>query len=289
MFGTYRLILASFVALSHYGLIFYGLNPGQWSVLAFYMVSGFLMTHQFKKLSPNGSPWKFYLDRFLRIYPLYGAIVIISILVYRVNSSSWMPNLLLLPLNFSYFTGETSVIGPAWSLACEIQFYLLVPILSFLSTKIIRALLLLSLGVFLLSPYVPHSTFWAYIGLPGILFAFLTGILLARNESLGLKRIGGLFIVFLAGFILLKMNYPELPVGIHINVCIGYLLALPCVAFLSRLSPKVKWDQNLGLISYPLFLSHELGRALLQMIGISNILLAFTFSLGLSLLLIFLV
>jgi peptidoglycan/LPS O-acetylase OafA/YrhL len=41
---------------------------------------------------------------------------------------------------------------------------------------------------------------------------------------------------------------------------VGYLVALPVVSWLASLSPKVRWDQQLGLLSYPLFLAHGLVR-----------------------------
>ena len=54
MFGLYRLILAVLVALSHFNLIIYGFDPGQWAVVCFYILSGFLMERQFHKLAPSG-------------------------------------------------------------------------------------------------------------------------------------------------------------------------------------------------------------------------------------------
>jgi len=78
MFGTYRLILASLVALSHFGLIVAGFNPGQWSVLSFYVLSGFLMEHQFRKLSITGNSRAFYADRFLRVFPVYFAVLLLA-------------------------------------------------------------------------------------------------------------------------------------------------------------------------------------------------------------------
>lgn len=260
MFGTYRLLLASLVALSHYGLIVHGFNPGQWAVLSFYVISGFLMDRLFRKIPPFGGSVIFYTDRLLRIYPLY---IIITIATFVIDPSScrWLlENLTLIPLNYSEFNGSHSAIGPAWSLACEVQFYLLVPILCGMSIWMLRLLSIISVLIFCISPWLPHSTFWAYIGLPGMLFTFLSGMLLSRGDLQFIRTIWIVFAGLLLLFIASKIANSGLPTGIHMNVCIGYLVALPAAYGLSGLSPEVPWDQRLGLLSYPIFLVHELVR-----------------------------
>ncbi len=253
MFGTYRLILACLVALSHYGLVVAGFNPGQWAVLSFYVLSGFLMEHQFHRLSTCRL---FYADRFLRIYPLYAIVLLLSVLLMHPSLPVGLINSSLFPLNYSSFTGIPILVGPSWSLACEAHFYLLVPLLARASTPCIRWLALGSIGVFLVSPFLPHPAFWAYVGLPGILFAFLTGILIRRKDLFFLGWIWIFFMGLLAAFAYAKFGHFGLPTGIHINVCVGYILALPLILWLASLSPKVRWDQRLGLLAYPLFLAH---------------------------------
>jgi peptidoglycan/LPS O-acetylase OafA/YrhL len=257
MFGTYRLILASLVALSHFGLIVAGFNPGQWSVLSFYVLSGFLMEHQFRKLSTAGNSRAFYADRFLRVFPIYGAVLLLAALLALPTWPVLVVNAALIPLNYSLFTGVPILIGPAWSLACEVQFYLLVPLFVRASTRTVRLLTAGSVAVFIVSPFLPCSTFWAYTGLPGILFAFLSGILIKRRDLWFLRRAWFLFVGLLAGFGVSKFGHWGLLTGIHINVCLGYLAALPLVSWLSTFSPDAKWDQSLGLLSYPLFLVHQ--------------------------------
>ncbi|MFC1836525.1 hypothetical protein ACFL2Q_17675 [Thermodesulfobacteriota bacterium] len=44
MFGTYRLLLAVLVALSHMEVQVWGCNPGICAVVNFYIISGFVMT-----------------------------------------------------------------------------------------------------------------------------------------------------------------------------------------------------------------------------------------------------
>jgi peptidoglycan/LPS O-acetylase OafA/YrhL len=132
MFGTYRFILAAFVALSHFGITIAGFNPGQWSVICFYTLSGLLMERQFHKLSKNGNGTAaFYLDRFLRIYPLFLVVVLIASVGSQISWAAMAANVTLLPLNYSSLLNIPMLIGPSWSLACEVHFYLLVPLLAF--------------------------------------------------------------------------------------------------------------------------------------------------------------
>jgi peptidoglycan/LPS O-acetylase OafA/YrhL len=78
MFGSYRFLLAILVALSHFGCQAAGFNPGQWAVISFYVLSGLLMDRQFHKLSPRGKELGgFYLDRFLRVYPLFMVVLLL--------------------------------------------------------------------------------------------------------------------------------------------------------------------------------------------------------------------
>ncbi len=62
MFGLYRLVLSLLVALSHAGLVFHGFNPGQWSVVCFYVLSGLLMERQFRKLAVHGGTIAFCIE-----------------------------------------------------------------------------------------------------------------------------------------------------------------------------------------------------------------------------------
>jgi peptidoglycan/LPS O-acetylase OafA/YrhL len=264
MFGLYRLVLALLVALSHYGMQIAGFNPGQWAVICFYVLSGFLMDRQFKKLAPEGGVRAFYVDRFLRVFPLYCFVVVLGMAIAPIPWHDFWINLTLFPLNYAFFTKVPVITGPAWSLACEAHFYVLVPLLVFLPQAWLRAALVGSLLLFSLSPFLPDATFWTYIGLPGILFTFLSGILINRQDwrilRLVYSAMGMLLLLFLGG----KIMSVGLRTGININVCLGYLSAIPATCHLARFSPKVKWDQVLGLFSYPLFLVHTLVRTFAQ-------------------------
>ena len=149
------------------------------------------------------------------------------------------------------------IIGPAWSVACECHYYALAPFFARTSLRPIHAVMIVSLAVFVAAPFLPHSAWWAYTGLPGIIFTFLSGALLRRvAQARFVKNIWAALILVLIVFACAKIKHPLWRTGININVCIGYLLAIPLMRWLSSL-PQVKWDQRLGLLSYPLFLIHE--------------------------------
>jgi len=254
MFGIYRLILACMVALSHFGLVIAGFNPGQWAVLSFYVLSGFLMEKQFHKLGKTSA---FYMDRLLRIYPLFAVVLAGAYFLFHPTLGEMLQNVLLFPLNYATLTGIPVLISPTWSLACEAHFYLLIPLLARFSTRVIRLLIMLSALLFAISPFLPLSTFWAFTALPGILFTFLSGMLIARQDFRTIKILWICFAVILSSCLCTKIFHTGLLTGIHINVCIGFLMAHPLVSLLSRYSPKNFWDQTMGLLSYPLFLVHE--------------------------------
>lgn len=76
--GVLRLLLAISVVASHTGSIFgTTLLPGNYAVETFFMISGFYMSLVFdSKYTGQGALWKFYSNRYLRLYPLYLLVLI---------------------------------------------------------------------------------------------------------------------------------------------------------------------------------------------------------------------
>ena len=130
MFGYLRFILATIVLLSHTGLSPEWGNLGATSVTIFYMLSGFVITNILNKFSLKKERiiLTFYIDRVLRIFPLY----IISLILYSLYLSNldlnfsiipFLQNLILIPCN--YITNP--IIPVSWSLALEFQMFLIMP------------------------------------------------------------------------------------------------------------------------------------------------------------------
>ncbi|MGC3989148.1 MAG: acyltransferase [Chthoniobacteraceae bacterium] len=255
MFGSFRLLLACLVALSHFGVSPGGFNLGQWSVISFYILSGYVMERQYRKIADVRL---FYVDRFLRIYPLFAVVLVIGCFITRPGLYTILANALIVPLDYDVFTKATIVLGPTWSLGAEVQFYLLVPWLFGLSVRWLRGLVTASILLFAISPFLPQNAFWAYTAFPSSLFAFVSGMMIARRDVAALKGFWFAFLGLFPLFIYPKLTHGTLPTGININVCIGYLIALPSVWKLAQFSPKNKVDEFLGLLCYPMFLVHYL-------------------------------
>jgi len=133
-----------FLALFHGGGI---------AVTYFFVLSGFILAHNYKSFSETGSIRVFYIARVARIYPVLIASVVFSVLILKwiptnqnSNQSFYIPtsNLHTILSSFGQATGlgtwfpfsavQSVLNAPAWSVGCEIFFYLSFPFLiSYLS------------------------------------------------------------------------------------------------------------------------------------------------------------
>lgn len=138
MLGAYRFFLALMVVAQHAGG---ARGAGGFAVFAFFVLSGYLMTHVMHGTYGYtlGGFANFAVNRFLRIYPLYwlACLLAVAILftannetVARVAGGMGIPNspenlLANLSLVLSNKTYPL-LITPAWTLAVEVLFYLLI-------------------------------------------------------------------------------------------------------------------------------------------------------------------
>ena len=145
MLGTFRLVLALMVVLSHAGVRLAGLNPGVIAVIGFYLISGYVMAglirRHYRQPAQAGA---FYLDRAVRLLPQYFFYISLTLAWYFYSrtqtlflshpptAGDLLNNLLIVPLNLYMFNGsdQFALIPPAWSLGAEVQFYLIAPSLS---------------------------------------------------------------------------------------------------------------------------------------------------------------
>ena len=146
-----RAIAFLLVFLVHTDYIYIG-----WvGVQLFFVLSGFLITdillRMKEKFSAGDFFKKFYGRRFLRIFPLYYLYLLIMLIVtavllhyeYRVQYMERFQEHLPYALGYVYnffnassaYDGESWFIGHLWSLSSEEQFYLIWPLLIFLTPK----------------------------------------------------------------------------------------------------------------------------------------------------------
>jgi peptidoglycan/LPS O-acetylase OafA/YrhL len=163
----FRLVAALFVVLVHYEIIFgrfviYG-SFGTTALSWFFVLSGFIIAYNYPTLDSAADYKRFYVHRFIRIYPVYFLAVIVSALFVAIGFNTLGDQFFTevrRPFEISYdlpqekdnafwtlatirhlsFTQSISSIdtlklvfnGPLWSLVLEIYFYLAFPIFLFL-------------------------------------------------------------------------------------------------------------------------------------------------------------
>src|ERR1700723_169538 len=241
------------VALTHFGFQYHHAGFGSPAVVSFYMLSGVLMQRQFAKFQSRGpdAGAVFLVDRFLRVAPIYWAVLLL--VLFTVGGENLVQNFALLPLNYEAFTGAKPLIFTAWSLANELHFYILLPLLALSNSHVIKTIMWLSLCVFVAGPFLPNPTWWSYTGWPGTFFVFMAGTLYARGEPP--RYLFPAAAVLLVAFATARIAHAPLHLGINIEVCFGTLAALLILPRLDKL-PQRPWDTRLGTLSFPLFLCH---------------------------------
>ena len=273
MLGILRTILSFFVFSSHLPQVGLTFHIGVLAVTIFYFISGMLMWESFQRFRASG--WlaapKFYLDRFMRIYPAFIVVTLMTAVIIRTghaqiasvlfppaDGAALRANINLLNLNFH----AVAIVNPAWSLAAEAQFYVLLPLLAVLPFIPFAFVLAASLAFHVYGWHfmdVPHADYWSYRSIAGMLFVFGMGMCYARRAD---KR----YAYLLAGAVaaqltLLLFVYPLTQPYANIFllvIIVGTLIATPLVDFARRTSTP--WlqpiDRFVGNLCYPIFLVH---------------------------------
>ncbi len=160
-------------------------------VTLFFVLSGFMITWRYDSTRRGPKPESFlrgyFVNRFARIYPLYLALVIPTMLLGGAKSAqAWI-------FNLTVFSKYETGIPQAWSLRVEECFYLAAPLLFLLWRK--SPLLTLAVGAaFLVLLYPMARLGWASEVLgnprdlllytfPGRFFEFYVGIWLAKRVA----------------------------------------------------------------------------------------------------------
>jgi peptidoglycan/LPS O-acetylase OafA/YrhL len=269
------------VSIARYG--FHGVE-------LFFIISGFILAYPFASYYLKGRKHvnlrQYFLRRLTRLEPPYFICMILYFLL-RVyvrgeGGDGLFPHLAasLLYSHNLIFGGESLINNVAWSLEIEVQFYLLVPLLSrvfSINNTVLRRSLIVG-GAFLV---VLHQWFfigpesWMYLTIIRFLQFFLIGFLLADIFLLDWKeqptRHFGWDVVSLVGWPLLFViwNHPELshailPVGQE-PVLEAFLF--PLISFFlyqavfrgpmsNRIMTNV-WITTIGGMCYTIYLFHN--------------------------------
>lgn len=271
--GLYRYFLALCVVCSHFSVFSaFTLNIGTIAVVSFFIISGFVMHGQLANLYQPAQWYSdFYKDRLLRIVPQYLFYVCLAFVARYLQAEhqisflgdqplqTWLKNFTLIPLGYPYIFNIYNpfiLIPQAWSLAIELSFYAVAPLVFFkLSKRAETLLFVFSLGWFCIAftDFIP-SELMGYRLLTGCLFLFQLGKFLAQEETykthLQLAMIVCallLLVAFISPNIQYYASSREIPLGV--------LIGLPVINLLKNKKSN-KLDKLFGHISYGLFLNH---------------------------------
>lgn len=260
-----RLILASLVVLSHANDIYQivGNHPERHSlfllhlsdvaVSAFFVISGMLTYISYQR-DPNTA--RFYLRRLFRIFPAYWFLILLQIVVFAVVfhdsfSAERFPGYVffnVITANFiepSFIDKVWAINGALWTIKIEVAYYLMLPFLFPLlkSRAGLAAMILLSLGW---SVFIPNEEIARQ--LPGKLFLFGLGILLARFGNIDARRATFALLLFPV-FIVLKFVLRDSRMAYEITVALASVALV--VGFMHQ------WARfEITDISYTLYLVH---------------------------------
>lgn len=290
--GIIRLLLACAVFNSHFPFLDMSVVDGHEAVLAFFAISGFYIALILD--TAYATPGRFYLGRFLSLYPLYALALCISIAllvvwdIHPMVHFDKMRSLLSDPASFLVMAWtSTCVFGQellfslapspdgglhmveksrhaiwqyspmiqAWSLSLEIVFYAMAPLLVRLKTRTLCGLVAISLCAKI-----------AVMASPVAHVVFFTRFFPIE------------FWLFGAGILAYRVHraLPQKPHAIDIFAfvfLIGFIFivgdvddifepfALPLVTLLAlpfvfRAFKSVSFDREIGKVSYPLYLLH---------------------------------
>lgn len=275
--------------LSHIGIRYFGLNFGVVSVVIFYILAGFVVSHLFRNLflpaysSKTEAVKFFYIDRLKRIFPMYITVSILTIIFLYFTSYAQptysviklIYNALIIPINYYMYLDSNiltnpawQLIPPAWSLGTELQAYILLPfMIIFFRLNFVFAFI--SFVIYMLANLsVLHSDYFGYRFLAGVFFIFLIGTSIQRYEKRDIYFIALIYLSILIASIIFVLK--ATPLGIYTKeTFIGLFIGIPLVIYISRKSIALPYNAFLGELSYAVFLTHFLSIWMLDHIGIS--------------------
>jgi peptidoglycan/LPS O-acetylase OafA/YrhL len=174
-----RTLLAIFIILFHFtpphlGPLYPIIDNAYVFVGFFFLISGFILTYNYADRAMTLSKREFWLARFSRLYPVYILVLAISI---PMLSDEWLARshqefwrgVILTPFLLQGWSPTLATFGNtvAWTLSCEVMFYMAFPFLvyfwatrmSWLNTPVRLIVLFFALWGFGLTPHLLYAHF----------------------------------------------------------------------------------------------------------------------------------
>lgn len=267
------------------------INLGMIGVVAFFLVSGFVIPLSLEKYN---SILKFAINRFFRIYPLYCFILFLTLMLYFINIAGlWLDvrDNILISIGINLFMLQEylpiqkfnliSLVSSSWTLFIEIIWYFLFSIFYFLKWNKNHFKLILIAGSFLI--FIASCSLLLNIRIPLghliLLYCCFLGLLTYRyynkeidiNMFIIISTISALVILFslYVGFAIFK-NPIYSSKCIFISYSLGIGLFAVFYVFNNYVVTKNKLLKFLGNISYSLYLVHTLILYLVKYFDIAN-------------------
>lgn len=259
--------------LGQWGLPFHAGYIGYVGVAFFYVLSGFVLTWG---VSPNSTIRRFYIRRFARIYPshlfVWLLVLLLPLTLVPPTAPQAVANALLVQAWYPESTLVYSMNGVAWSLSCELAFYLLFPVILRL---MMRARLSVQWAVvgFLYAvaniavvvasrTTTPDDPFFVFVSTnPAIrLPEFLIGIALATSLRAGVRVKLWLALLIVGGSVAGLILFSDKPAGSTWSAPV-FALVIALAAqydFTGRSLLRAPWLVYAGRISFAFYLVHQL-------------------------------
>lgn len=251
------------------------IGEGAFAVTGFFVLSGYLIAHvlsnRHQLFAPGPwNPWRFYLERALRIYPTYLLILLLSIPAYILLGNTphfgigdWISNVLLINLgagllgmdlsaNYGLTVGTHLLLPQAWTITLDLCFYLIAPFI--LRYKILRRgmLILGTLSFGCAQAQITSTPAW-FIAFYASGWIYWIAFLWGAEIRLTAKSVPGLWSLLAAAYILYAAY---LPVGLP--PVLLQVLAIPAfgliIAHLGTHGRPSRLDRFLGELTYALYL-----------------------------------
>lgn len=287
MVGYLRFVLAALVVYSHlnyplWRFLGISINQGVYAVFAFYIISGFFTAAIFDRHQGENQLRNFYVDRTLRIYPLFLTVItftgLIGIFHYepglRASAGDyrewqvWL-KAALQPFNglVSFFFGGDFPYGPFFaftpvaSLALEVNYFAIYPVFRRLRYWMVVLAAAASVTLVISSLLAGNANDienYSYRFLIGVLPTFLTGYLVYRSLSeptaLWLR---GWFVALALGLALVIAIKCLNPVSTKwVGEMALALLTTPALLILALRFKPLRYDVLFGYLAYGIFLVH---------------------------------